>query len=328
LTSDPSLFSPARNPEYSLSRLLEILAQGRLWILATTGLFFLGAVLVAFLLPEVYTAQVTFLPQGESDSTDLIGRLASIAGAPLGGSGSYEALYDEILLSDSILDKLLDRRWESAALAREATLLEIFDIEPPSGTDQSIQLSRYLVKERLRNDVVHFYRNKLNGYMTLKVSIKGDPPLAATMANYLAGLLDEYNREFRSGKAHRQRVFVETRLAELELEQIEAENNLTEFLESNQRYTNSPTLIQRHGALQRQVNALTTVWTELRHQVELARIEEQKESVFVDILDSATTPVRRSAPDRKAIVFLGTFVGFILGLFVSLAWRQWRTGSR
>ncbi len=247
-----------------------------------------------------------------------------MTGTPMNGRSSYEGLYQEILRSDRILDQLLDRNWNSLNLGSEASLYAIFDLTEPTGDTPESRLSKFHMKQLLRNKVIVFHRSKLNGYMKLKVTIPEDPPLAAELANFLVKRLDEHNVQARTGKAGQQREFIGTRLESVEVELASAESNLTNFLKSNRKYSSSPVLVQQHGELARQVQALTSIWTELRRQLELARIDEQKESVSVDVLDYATIPVFRSKPDRISIILLGTLFGLMLGSFAVLMRQQWR----
>ena len=312
--------------EFSLANLFTTLWNGRWIILTLVILFTAGSIILALTLPQIYTAQVTMLPQGETNNVGLLGKIASMAGTPVGGGGSYEGLYQEILRSDQILDTLLDRRWDSLSIGENSSLYDIFELDKPSGEDQKSRLAEFRMKELLRYQVVSFQRNKINGYMKLKISVPEDPPLAAEIANFLVDKLDEHNRSFRIGKAREQKEFIQSRLATVETELSQAEGNLTEFLSSNQRYHSSPTLVQRHGELERQARAITSIWSELRRQLELARIDEQKQSVSVDILDIASVPVRRSKPDRPTIVVFGAFIGFMLSCLGVIARRQWQIG--
>ncbi len=311
--------------EFSISKILETLWQGRWTIIVVALVFALGFGIYSVLTPSIYTAQVTMLPQGEKDNVGLLGKIASITGTPMGGNKSYEGLYQEILQSDAILDQLVNRRWMSLPLGKESTLYEILKIDVPDTLTPSFRLSEFKLKKALRNDVIFFHRNKINGYMTLQVSLPNDPPLAAEMANFLVSLLDKYNRHFRTSKAKQQREFVSKRLNEVNAELSAAENEMTVFLKSNRNYSSSPELVQKHNNLDRHQRATITIWTELRRQLELAKIDEHKESVSVDILDLAKAPVVRSKPNRPFLVLFGAFLGFMISALYVLARQQWQS---
>jgi len=170
-----------------------------------------------------------------------------------------------------------------------------------------------------------FSRERLTGYMTLRVTIPKDPELAATLANFLAAALDEYNRDFHVDKAAEQRTFIEGRLEQVEQDLRASEADVTRFVQNNRAYQSSPTLMQKHGELQREVSAQTSIWVELRRQLELAKIDENKELVSIFILDDAAVPVKPSAPRRLVISCLALFFGGAFAVLLVLVREQLRS---
>lgn len=304
--------------ELSLRSLLLDVWRHRLIVLLVTAFCLAAALLYAVVRVPLFTARVTMLPQSESSDVGVLGRLASFAGTPLGGSDSYEGLYLEILRSDRLIKDLLDHNWETSGSDGITTLYKFFDV------DQSDPVAVQQFKDKLRNEVIHFYREKLNGFMVLKVTIPRDPSLAAEMANFLVERLDNYNREFRTLKARRQREFVDSRLAQVERELTDAELSRAEFAASNKGYSSSPELMRQLGELEREVQAQTSIWIELRRQLEMAKIDEHKEIVSVDVLDAAAAPAIPSNGGRARMAFAGLVVGGILGFLAAAVRAQWQ----
>ncbi len=146
--------------------------------------------------------------------------------------------------------------------------------------------------------------------MKLKVSTPHDPYLAAKMANFLVDHLDIYNRSFRNTKAKQQGEYIAGRLAVVAAELKGAEDDLAGFESHNRGYRESPSLQRKHQALEREVQASSTTWIELRRQLELARVDQNKQSAVVDVLDRAVAPMQRSRPNRVFIVFFSGFIAF------------------
>ncbi|MCP4547815.1 MAG: hypothetical protein GY835_15240 [bacterium] len=301
--------------DFDVQAFIRSVWRRRLAVVAITGVVTLAALIYSLLLTPVFTAHVTILPQIRTDgSAALFGQVMGMTGLNLGGaSASHEELYARILTSDRILDAAIARRWQDGD--GEVSLYDAFDIETDS-KEQTGAVSSYRLKGILRTDVISFSRDKLTGYMELRVSVPRDPSLAAELANYLIAQLEEYNQSFKRTKAAEQREFIADRLVEVKADLDLQEERRTGFIKTNRSYSTSPDLLQEYNRLSREVQATTSVWVELRKQLEIAKIDENKELISLDILDPATIPVKRSSPNRKKL----TLIGLILGAALSVVW--------
>jgi uncharacterized protein involved in exopolysaccharide biosynthesis len=66
----------------------------------------------------------------------------------------------------------------------------------------------------------------------------------------------------------------------------------------------------------------TSVYTELVKQLELARIDEKKESPAFEIIQEADFPLRPAEPNRKILYLIGLAGGFFAGIFLVFA-KEW-----
>jgi len=314
--------SAPRSAEFDLRSLVWTLWKQRWLIIGMALAFLLVAIVYLVFAPLQYTAKVTMLPQQQNANLGVLGQLAGLSGTNLGSSGSNEELYAKIVMSDRILDLVLQKKWKYRDAEQPLTVFEIFDAEYPADDEAARRRAAFKVKKRLREKVLAFSRERLTGYMTLRVTIPKDPTLAAALANFLADALDEYNRDFQVEKATEQRTFIEGRLQQVEQNLHASEANLTRFMQNNRAYQTSPTLMQQHGELQREVSAQTSIWVELRRQLELAKIDENKELVSIFILDDASVPVKPSAPRRLLISCLALFFGGAFAVLLVLVREQ------
>ena len=92
-----------------------------------------------------------------------------------------------------------------------------------------------------------------------------------------------------------------------ELENSELE--LKDFKERNRGYEGSPELFMIFSQLFREVEAKKEVYLTLQKQLELARIEEVKQSPILHILDYAVPPIRKSSPNRLFFLIASIFFG-------------------
>ena len=92
-----------------------------------------------------------------------------------------------------------------------------------------------------------------------------------------------------------------------------AENTLKEFRERN-RQVLSPQLLLEQERLIRDVQINATIYTELRKQFELVKIEEVKNIPVINVMDSARAPARKDKPKRATIVVTVFIISFICSI--------------
>jgi hypothetical protein len=302
----------------NLSEVITALRVGRKFILLTSGLGLVLAVVLALVVTPVYRARVTLLPQQSgTGSSLLLAQLSGTVGLPLSSSETMEENYGEIVRSDWMFDRMLDRTWPTAKQDKEVSLYHALGYDGPSVAN------KYLLVDKLQRSIVSFERDKLNGFMQIIVDFPDDPILASSLANTLADSLAGFVRNHHMNHAKEKRVYIENRLDKIEAELSAAEDTLTEFANTNRSYETSPTLLRVYSDLTRRVNAKDATWIELKRQLELARLEEHDTTVDISILDKASVPVRPYRPLKGVMVLAGTFLGFAAGLAVILLRRKY-----
>jgi len=271
------------------------------------------ATIYAFVTPPIYTAKTTMLPRPEESSQNMIlGQLVSLAGFSLDQGGVFEALYGRIVISDRILDTTLGRVWIDELEGGEKSLIEILMpnyIEASKGS-KAKEAGRF--KRYLRQECIAFNRDKSNGFMILKVSLPKRPKLAAELANFLAERLDQYLGEASRSRALDQKRFINNRLVGIESSLAAVEQELSRFEVENRSWSSSPSLSLEHEELEREVRVQSTLWVELKRQLEITKLDEHKDIVRIEVLDPATAPLERSAPQRSLIIILGGLLGCTL----------------
>ena len=296
--------------EFDMRAFFQNMWKSRLAVVVITATVTLLAAAYSMTLTPIYTARVTILPQQQSSSSSgIFGQVMGMTGLGLSGaSDSHEDLYARILTSDRILDTTISRTWKTSG--QDATLFDVFNIS----ADPASHVGALQLKGILRSQVISFSRDKLTGYMELRISVPNEPELAAELANFLITQLEQYNQSFKRNKATAQRQFIEDRVGEHKAALEEVENKLTNFIKSNRTYNSSPVLVLEFNRLNREVQAFTSVWVELRKQLEVAKIDENKEMVSLDVLDMATAPIQRSSPNRSKLGLIGIILGFSLSI--------------
>jgi uncharacterized protein involved in exopolysaccharide biosynthesis len=280
-------------------------------VLYTLTIVAIVAVIV-FLLPPTFEATTTLMPSMGTQKTSLLSQFGvNLEDFGLGASSSGWAsplAYIEFVKSRHVLGELLSMGFSDRPGAAARPLADI--IEPKT---QGLRQTE-LALRALRRDISASL-DRRSGMLMVRVRNRS-PFLAASIANSLDSLLVEFTVKATASQAGQNRRFIDARLADTERELSEAEERLSQFHEQNVRYGNSPRLSTEEARLTRTLRGAEEVYLTLRRQHELARIEEQRDTPTLFIIDSATEPIFKSAPKRLLSVF---FAG-ILGLLVSSAW--------
>ncbi len=315
--------TPRIDDEYDLTGAMIAVYRQRMLVMIVTGLFAIGSVIVSLRLPEIYQARVTMLPQGQGTQSGLLGRLASFTGDAAMVGSNHEANFAEILRSDRVLDPAIERLWDHEDFERPVSLHDIFDVPHDSTSASSMARADDRLKRILARRVISFHRQQPSGFMVLTVKIARDPQLAAELANLLVGELRDYLSDLHRKKASRQRRFIEQRLEEITVDLKRAEAELESFVANNRAYAASPALSRRFGELSREVQAQTSLWVEMRRQLETAKIDEQRDALNVVVLDPARPETQRVSPRRSVICIVGTLLGFVVALILLFVKSQY-----
>jgi uncharacterized protein involved in exopolysaccharide biosynthesis len=289
-----------------------------------------GCALIAYgltwLVSPKYTARVTLLPRWGDERVELLSRFAGLTGMPVGTASAAEAHYGRIVTSNLVLDALIERSWLLGDPGRAGTLFEALGVEVGVTGADSLR-ARNRLRERLRRKVIAFSRDRLTGFMELRITLPRDRHLAVRLANELATELDRYNRDFLRLRAAEQRSNSELRLQEATKALRQAEDSLAAFLRANRAFEQSPDLARQHAELRREVDAQNALWIELKRQLEIARLDEQNQMLSLDILDRADLPTRPSSPRRGQIAAMAGMAGLAVGLAISLVNRRFDVSS-
>jgi uncharacterized protein involved in exopolysaccharide biosynthesis len=77
----------------------------------------------------------------------------------------------------------------------------------------------------------------------------------------------------------------------------------------------------------RQLKYNETLYELLSKQYELAKLDEARDAVVIQVIDRAVPPERKSRPQTALIVLLATGAGFVLAVFVALLLERARNAS-
>ena len=204
-----------KTKEIDILDILLILAKHKKFIIFTTLIVSIIAVIYSLLATQYWISTATILPS--SDKQDSF----SISSSFLGGFASSMLGGEQ---SDAYaLIGIMQSRTFSLGVVKKFNLIEYFEIEEPDTL-----ISYETAVKNLLENVVNFDINEENGFLSISIETK-DKFLSSDIANYYWLKLDEYNKSVRMTKGKQQKEFIEKRLIEVKESIDVLSNTLNKF---------------------------------------------------------------------------------------------------
>ena len=322
--------------EIDLVVVWQILMKRKWTIIIITGLFTTIGIIYSLLATPYYQSTISMYPAGEiADNNSLFGgNLQGIAESfGIGGVGSTPTYtLPDIINSRRLKKAIVLKLWSNSLYPNGSTLIKYWEIDKPTWFASKKWISKFLPSGEFSADPYHQHietaienlselisvEEEVSGLITVSVLME-EPNLAARIANYIA----EFVKEFISVEQHREAVknkaFIYDQQMEAKKELALSEEKLTEFYKKNPLAQGNPELLLIEGRLIRNIEEKQAVYITLRQQYEIAKIEEAKENLSVNILDVAEPAVDKAKPKRILIVIsafiLSMFLSFLIAFF-------------
>lgn len=321
MTPEPPLAYPTARPfpteEFSVGELIRDIGRRWLWWVTAPVLAAAIGASLALMWPKSWAATTSFVPEQaiSGGSNGILGAIGSI-GSLLGNNGGALSkisdgpsgeFYADVLASQELLVSTLKSEFpDSSARGRPTPLLDLMQPRGSTPTERLGNATRALRKKA----VVELTRR--SGIVKLTVTLR-DPVLAASVADRMLVLLNQFNLERRQRTSAEQRRFAELRLltARKELDSIAKVRQA--FLEENRELYNSPRLTARYDELDRLVQIKEGVLLGLTRTFEESRVTEVKDTPLIAVVDHAMVPDR---PEQRPLPWAATaaVIGLLAGL--------------
>ncbi len=312
----------SEQPLFNYQEVFTVLWGSRKLIGILTASVTVAAVIISLLLPKYYNSTVVILPETNPSKLAGLGGLsdlASLAGVNVGGEASLSKLYPTIVRSEAVLKSVIYQKYLSKSFADSVNLIKIWDIE-----EDKPELAYESMLRVLREELEVSLDNKTS-VLSISLMTK-EPQLSADIVNAVASELDLFVRTKRTTNASEQRKWIEGRLKEVKSDLEKSENTLRDFRENNRRIADSPQLLLEQERYIREVQINSTLYTELKKQYELTKIEEIKNIPIVNVMDAGRAAATREKPQRRLIVTAAFFLSLLAG--ISFVYVTYAYGAR
>ncbi len=299
--------------------LFDVLYQNKRFIFFLTFLMMFFGIGFSFFFTKYYSSQISLYP-AKKDLMQGLGQFQSLA-VGLGMSSptnNQDFNIPDVVKSRLIANKVLDQQWINQ-LGIKTTLIDLWGMEkaPWHNFFSNHILDSALIKDKAINefhDRIEVLEDRLSGLIRINLTLE-DPLISATVANFIGEQVQNYIQKENSAQSTKEKIFIISRLTIVKNELEASELELKSFKERNRGYEDSPDLFMTFSQLYREVEAKKQVYLTLQQQLELARIEEVKQTPILHVLDRAVPPSKKSSPNRIAFMIGFALLGMLFSTF-------------
>ena len=318
------------NDEINLNAIWDIIRNKKKFLLKFS--FITTSIGLAYsLLATIYFAsKISLYPAGElirggGSLGDFQGLAKSFGLGALGSAPTYNI--PDIINSRKLKKDIVLKKWVTTKIPDGNNLVSFWEFDKPSffsplsairrllpsGNITVNELDKDLDEAILQLDELIGVKEEISGLISVTV-LTEDPQLASDIANYIAEYVKNFISVEQKREATRNRTFIERQMEEAKSQNEKSEDLLTEFRKRNPLRLDTPSIEMTRERLESAVEENRAVYITLRQQFEIAKIDEAKEKLLINILDTAEPAVKKAKPKRTLIVVLSFFAGLLLAI--------------
>lgn len=209
-----------KTKEIDILDVLIILAKHKKFIFWTTLIVSIAAVIFSLLTPQYWVSTASIMPTQDRGSQ------LSFGGSSLLNLGS--TIFGSTVNTSSLeLVTILNSRFFIEDVINRFNLIDYMEITHP---DSLVVWDKALLN--FREKIKRIGIDEDTGLISISIETK-DKRLSADIANYMCQKLDEYNLEYRMSKGKQQRIFLESRVREIEAEIDSLQFAVLQFQKAN-----------------------------------------------------------------------------------------------
>ncbi len=248
-----------KTKEIDILDVLIVLIKHKKFIIWTTIIVSIAAVVYVLLAPQYWVSTSTILPAQDQRNQLPFG------GSSLFGLG-YSLMGGAFQTQGIDLITIMSSRTFSEDVIKKFNMIEYFEIKDP---DSLVVIEKAL--EYLTEEVRSIRINEETGLISIDIETK-DKYLSAKIANYYWQKLEKYNIESRMSKGKQKRIFIENRL-----------KNVKNTLDSLSLFINDFQKINRTIDLETQIQAVIALYSDLVAQKISTELELEFQKNYYDI---------------------------------------------
>jgi len=281
---------------------------------------------ISFLFPPTWVTTSRLLPEDDSSSASSLMNLAAMAGIKTSTSG-LQANFREIILSPDFLDTVSTMRWRCLECQEPNTIDEIYELEVKFSEKKLPHMTFEEMKKKSIISTLHeaIDFKSMGSYRELTVQAR-DPYLALDLNLFILEHLQQWVNQKHRSATQEKVFFLEKSLADFEKQLATAEQQALYFQEQN-RSIATPALRLKEERYQREIQLNSQLVVAFRKELEMSRVELEKEKPVINIIQYPQLPDWKDSPKRKQFALAGAILGGGAVMLFSLLLSYWRENS-
>ena len=319
--------------EYSLNDLFDVILKYKSTLAKFSIFCVLVTIIYVLVVPPLYLSKAKVLTNtGNTNSVGKISSLASQFGVNLGDSQNAGAdfspeVYIEILNSRKLFDELTSLSF-NIKNNDDNSLSEItlFEYLIDKSSDDFKEKDKEYAFEEFYDSVIKSSKNLDSSSITIEVRTT-NKDFSYQLLKSIVSILNKIQLDFKTEKIKSKKEFILKQIESTSLDLEVVEDEWISVQKSNIS-PKSPALILKEEKLKREVVILTNVYTNLKNELEIAKIEEVEQNKSVDVIDPPNYPVLKDWPKRKNMVIQSFVLSIILGISIILVVEYFSSKSK
>ena len=318
------------NDEINLNAVWDIIHKNKKFLFKFSSCTTLIGLAYSLLATIYFASRISLYPAGElirgaGSLGDFQGLAKSFGLGALGSAPTYNI--PDIINSRKLKKDIVLKKWENKKHPDGSNLIAFWGLDKPSffsplstirkilpsGNISVNKSDKELDEAILQLDELIGVKEEISGLISVTVLMQ-DPQLASDIANYIAEYVKNFISVEQKREATRNRAFIEKQMEEAKSQNEKSEDLLTEFRKRNPLRLDTPSIEMIRERLESAVEENRAVYITLRQQFEIAKIDEAKEKLLINILDTAEPAVKKAKPKRTLIVALSFFAGLLFAI--------------
>ena len=264
----------------------------------------------------VYTSNAKIIPISDQESSGSMGGLAANFGINIPSSGSGSGLlspiiYPDIINSRRLIESALNRNFSTSKYDTSLPLINILRGEPSINYVWS-EIEILQSVETLR-DMISINVSRKNPIITIYTRAF-EPSLSSRLLSVIIEELNKLLKLYSEDRIKEKLKFIEIRINQVGVDLKKYELSLEKFREQNRSINSSPALLIEQGRIVRDLDVQTEIFTTLKTELELAKIEQVEDNSMVLVIDGPELPIYKTSPKNLKNLILS----ILLGIFCSI----------
>lgn len=324
--------------EITLSDIAACLWVRKLTIIIFTLIGATGGIYYVMQLPDVYTANMSMVPESNEGGNKANATLAALGmAAPVATEDAYApTIYPDIVSSIPFIMELLNVEVQTSSSDSTFTLRQYVETHTKPGpigkllgnseTEEADKSAGELIdpfkltksETALYNDIkgqVHVLINNKTRAVEVSVTMQ-DPLVAAQLTDTIAARLQEYITDYRTAKARQDLDYAISINEEAKEQYYDAQTRYAEWMDRNQALATYEAQSER-DRLENDMQLAFNLFNQTSQKLQAAEAKVQDVTPVFAVVDPATVPVAPSGPKKKLIALMWTLAFFVLGSLIS-----------